>query len=49
MEFDNFTTERLWEVLDELSFIAGAYEHGSDEFEFLMEICGEIEDALKWG
>lgn len=47
MEFDNHTTEKLWEVIDRLSFLAGFYEHSSDEFEFLMELCGEIEDALK--
>ena len=47
MKFDKYTKEKLKEVLETLDFLAAAYEWGSDEFEFLMELCGEIEDALR--
>lgn len=47
MEFDNYTIEKLKRILEELDFLAGAYDWGTDEFEFLMELCGEIEDALR--
>jgi hypothetical protein len=49
MEFDNYTKEKLKIVLDELDFLAGNYEWGTDEHEFLMELCGQIEDVLRGG
>ena len=47
MRFDNYTKEKLKRILEELDFESGSYEWGSDEFEFLMELCGQIEDALR--
>ena len=49
MEFDNYTKEKLKIILDELDFLAANYDWGSDEFEFLMDVCGQIEDALRGG
>ena len=49
MEFDNYTKEKLKIVLDELDFLAGNYDWGTDEFEFLMDLCGQIEDVLRGG
>ena len=47
MEFDNYTIEKLKRILQELDFETAGYEWGSEEFEFLMELCGQIEDALR--
>ena len=47
MKFDNYTKEKLKIVLDELDFETNGYEWGTDEFEFLMELCRQIEDALR--
>lgn len=49
MEFDNYTIKKLKIVLDMLEFLAYSYDWGSDEYEFLMDLCGEIEDALRGG
>ena len=47
MEFDNYTREKLKRISQELDFESNGYEWGSDEFEFLMDLCGQIEDALR--
>ena len=47
MEFDDYTREKLKRILQELDFEASVYDWGSKEFEFLMNLCGDIEDALK--
>ena len=47
MEFDNYTREKLKRILQELDFLSGAYDWGTEEFEFLIELCGQIEDALR--
>lgn len=47
MEFDNYTIEKLKIVLAELDFLSENYDWGTDEFEFMMELCGQIEDALR--
>lgn len=47
MEFDNYTREKLKRILKELDFESNGYDWGSDEHEFLMEICAQIEDALR--
>lgn len=47
MEFDNYTREKLRRILQELDFESSVYEWGTEEFEFLMDLCGQIEDALK--
>ena len=47
MEFDNHTRKELKRILQELDFEASGYEWGSKEFEFLIGLCGDIEDALK--
>ena len=39
--------EKLKEVLDMLECLAYSNDWSSDEFEFLMELCGQIEDALR--
>lgn len=49
MKFDNYTREKLKRILEELDFETNGYEWGSEEFEFLMELCGQIEDALRGG
>lgn len=49
MEFDNYTTEKLKRILEELDFECNDYEWGTEEHEFLMELCGEIEDVLRGG
>ena len=49
MKFDNYTKEKLKIVLDELDFLSGNYDWGTDEFEFVMELCGQIEDVLRGG
>ena len=47
MEFNNYTREKLKRILQELDFLAGAYDWGTDEFNFLMGLCAEIEDVLR--
>lgn len=47
MKLDNYTIEGLWKVLGILDFLAEFYDWDSDEFEFLMDLCGQIEDALR--
>lgn len=47
MEYDHYTREKLKRILQELVFETNGYEWGSEEFEFLMDLCGQIEDALK--
>ena len=47
MEFDNYTIEKLKRILKELDFETNSYNWGTDEFEFLMDLCGQIEDALR--
>lgn len=47
MKFDNYTIEKLKRISEELDFESNGYEWGSDEFEFLMELCGEIEKVLE--
>lgn len=47
MEFDNYTREKLKRILKELDFETNGYEWGSEEHEFLMELCREIEDVLR--
>ena len=49
MEFDNYTIEKLKRILEELEFECNGYEWGTEEHEFLMELCGEIEDVLRGG
>lgn len=49
MEFDKYTREKLKRILGELDFEAAGYEWGTEEFEFLMDLCGTIEDALRSG
>ena len=49
MDFDNYTREKLKRILDELDLESNGYDWGSDEFEFLMDLCGQIEDALRGG
>ena len=49
MEFNNYTIEELKRILEELDYLVGDYDWGTDEFEFLMELCGQIEDALRGG
>ena len=47
MKFDNYTREKLKRILEELDFETNGYEWGSEEFEFLMDLCGQIEDAFR--
>ena len=47
MEFDRYTREKLKRILQELDFESSGYEWGTEEFEFLIGLCGDIEDALK--
>ena len=47
MEFDNYTREKLKRMSQEFEFESNGYEWGSEEFEFLMDLCGQIEDALE--
>ena len=47
MEFDNYTREKLRRILKEIDFEASGYDWGTEEFEFLMGLCGDIEDALE--
>ena len=47
MEFNNYTIEKLKRILKDLDFESSNYDWGTDEFEFLMELCGEIEDVLR--
>ena len=49
MKFDNYTREKLKRILQELDFETAGYEWGTDEHEFLMGLCGQIEDALRGG
>ena len=50
MKFDNYTREKLRRILKEIDFEASGYDWGTEEFEFLIGLCGDIEDALKgWG
>lgn len=49
MEFDNYTREKLKIILKDLDFETAGYDWGTEEFEFLMGLCGDIEDALKGG
>ena len=49
MEFNNYTIEELKRILEELDYLVGDYDWGTDEFEFLMDLCGQIEDALRGG
>lgn len=47
MEFDNYTKEKLKRISEEIDLESNGYDWGTDEFEFLMDLCGQIEDALK--
>lgn len=47
MEFDNYTIEKLKRILQELVIESNGYELDSEEYEFLTELCGEIEDVLR--
>lgn len=49
MGFDKWTLEKLKKILNELDFESACYELGTYEYEFLTELCGEIEDVLRSG
>ena len=46
MKFEQSTISQLKKVMRDLDFEASGYEWGSEEYEFLMEIVAEIEDAI---
>lgn len=48
MKFKDSTISELRKVMRDLDYEASEYEWGSEEYEFLMDIIGEIEDAI-WG
>lgn len=47
MQFDKYTREILKRILKDLDFETTGYEWGTEEFEFLIGLCGTIEDALR--
>ena len=47
MTFDNYTKEKLKRISQEIDLESNGYDKGTDEFEFLMDLCGQIEKALR--
>ena len=48
MKFKDSTKEQLKKIIRDLDYEACEYEWGSEEYEFLMELAVEIENAI-WG
>lgn len=48
MKFTDSTKEQLKKIIKDLDYEASEYEWGSEEYEFLMELAVEIENAI-WG
>ena len=47
MKFDDYTLKKLEIALEEIDFETNGYDWGTDEYEFLMSLCEEIEDVLR--
>lgn len=47
MEFRDEDIKELREIMEEIERIAQVYTWGSDEYEFLFEILGEMEDGIR--
>lgn len=46
MKFKQSTKWQLKKIMRDLDYEASEYEWGSKEYEFLMELVAEIEDAI---